>query len=113
MAHLDRAALSTASFPPGQGLAVPIGSAESLLAARVDQLTRELDGARRALERQRARGAAEPRPRGLAREVLAATTAVAAMGTLVASVAMLTAWGVVTQLPRSLGARRDAAGDEP
>jgi hypothetical protein len=85
---------------------------ETRLAARVDELTRQLESANRALERERARAAFEARPRGLAREMLAVTTAVAALGTVVASVAMLTTWGVVTQLPRLARARKDST-DEP
>jgi hypothetical protein len=81
-------------------------SKDPRLAARVDELTRELERTRRTLERERAE-AAEARPRGLAREVLAAAMAVAAMGTVVASVAMLTAWGVATQLPL-MGRTKDA-----
>lgn len=111
MGQLNRAALSAASFSTATNVAGQADSAE--LAARVDQLTRELESARRALDRQRAREVDEARPRGLAREVLAATTAVAAMGTVVASVAMLTAWGVVTQLPRLVQGRKDSATDEP
>jgi hypothetical protein len=84
---------------------------DTRLEARVDELTRQLESAHRALERERARSTPQ-RPRGLAREVLAATTAVAAMGTVVASVAMLTTWGVVTQLPRLARARKDST-DEP
>lgn len=79
--------------------------AETRLRAEVDELKARLDRSQSSLDAERQRAARlerEPaisRPRGIIREALAATTVVAVLGAAVASIAILTVFGVASSFP--------------
>lgn len=79
--------------------------AETRLRAEVDELKARLDHSQSSLNAERQRSARLERepavsPRGIMREALAATTVVAVLGAAVASIAILTVFGVASSLPR-------------